>query len=272
MPSVSAVVTSCLARRRLAAAATMMALLSTAIADSACGRPEAEDGCLAGPFGGACEESSPHCAAVQDVFFVNGRSADFSKACQQATAVATKLGTQTYLIWTDLSLPVVDDIAITWDKLFSADVSLNAATQVLINQIRARIQTGQDVTVICYSGGTIVTNNAVRQIAAELECQPDEQRLALLRRIHVLTVGSAVFDDGHPLADGWPAIGSLHNLFDERDPVSGVAGPGVWGQFDLHAHDFLEYVEHINCEMLKTSGTTKLQTPECDVPKSRGRR
>jgi small basic protein len=217
--------------------------------------PELTDGQITGPLGGPKLTDGAK-APFDEIVFVNGFATASAKAVEQAKATGDKLGCGVRLIFNDLTLPGVDHIAIAWDKLFDADVSLNAATETLTARIRAQVESGKHIYIVGFSAGSIVANNAVRSVADGYENRAAEERTNLLGRVHILTVGSAVFADDHDCADGWPkGLGNVFNLYDKKDGIAQFAGPGKWGDDEDSAHFYLEnYVKFIDPAMLTRTG------------------
>lgn len=218
---------------------------------------ELADGEITAPRGGPKQLEETRTPLDGEVVFINGRDTSSAKAIEQTKATGDKLGLGVRLIYNDLTLPVIDDIAIAWDKLFNAGVSLNAATDTLIKRIKSNVEAGKSTHIIGFSAGSIIANNAVRAVAEDYEDRSDDERATLLGSIHVLTVGSAVFADDHCLADGWPkGLGSVYHLHDRKDGVAQFAGPGEWGGDNDAAHAYLSnYLRIVEPSMLRENGS-----------------
>lgn len=215
-----------------------------------------DDGDITEALGG------PPSKAFFEVIFINGRATDSDKARTQARLTGEKLGNGVRLIYNDLTLVGVDDIAAAWDKMFNADVSLNAATDTLIARIRDVTESGNEIYIVAYSGGTIVTMNAVKKVASVFKKKVSvENRRILLSRIHVLLVGQAVFSNEHPFSDKWPKdLGSVFELFHKKDGIAQFAGPADWGESSDAAHNYVNgYLPHVVPEMLRSSGRKQLE-------------
>ena len=215
---------------------------------------ELEDGEITAPVGGPVLQPGEN--PELDLVFVNGQRTSAERALEQAKATGDALRCPCRLIYHDGTLPIIDDIAIAWDKLFDADVSLNAATDTLITEIRGHVEAGKDIFIVCFSGGTVITNNAVRSVADDYEDLCDAERKHRLGHIHIVAVGSAVFDDDNIFADGWPeGIGSRFDFFDVRDGIAQFAGLANWGEDVDEAHSYLEnYAAHLDRRMLVLNG------------------
>lgn len=191
------------------------------------------------------------------LIYVNGMNTTGPEALAQAKLLADRFEVPTRLVYNDLTLPVVDHFAVFWDKLWNADLSLNEATDSLVTLVREEVNAQRRVGVVAYSGGTIVTQNALRNLAKGSADVP----AVALTKIHVLTIGSAVFDDGHALADRWPSsLGSCFHVYSRNDFVAQYFGPGNWGKSDSRAHSFSDvYLPALERDMLSNSGTRMLE-------------
>lgn len=233
--------------------------LEALVAPSQAESGEIEDGAYVGPIGQR-HEAIPERA---NLIVINGFDTPSSRVHRMALVASEKFGSPAAFIFNDL---VIDDddwlssaitfvekgIATTIEKLGDYDWSVNEATNTLVDKLEECLKANQKVHLIAHSAGAMCVLNALQEIDQNLELR---DRLC---GVHVLTVGSAVFEAGHVLEDGWPnGLGSLHHLVDARDPVAQLAGPVAWGEGDLKYHNFIEhYARYFTPGMLEESGTT----------------
>lgn len=218
-----------------------------------------EDGAYVGPIG-CRNEAFPERI---NLIVINGFDTPSSRVHRMALVASEKFGSPAAYIFNDL---VIDDddwlssaitfvekgIATTIEKLGDYDWSVNEATNTLVDKLEECLKANQKVHLIAHSAGAMCVLNALKEIEETAELR---ERLC---GVHVLTVGSAVFEEGHVIEDGWPeGLGSLHHLVDARDPVAQLAGPVAWGEGDLKYHNFIEhYSRYFTADMLEESGTT----------------
>ena len=217
-----------------------------------------EDGELTGPFRPSFEGKGGE--SVNMVVYVNGVNTNDESAESVARSLAERLQRPTYLLFNDLTLPVVDWFSTLVEKLGDADTSINASTEILDGLIVRELDAGREITLIGHSAGALVINNAVRSIAERYSALPADARAQRLARIHVVCMGGAVFGDENVFADGWPdGLGSLYDVRDERDGVANVWGSGCcWNWFDCEVdedyHAAIRYVDYLDRAMLTQSG------------------
>jgi hypothetical protein len=233
--------------------------LEALVAPSSTELDDIEDGAYVGPIGFR-NEAFPERV---NLIVINGFDTPAPRVHRMALVASEGFGSPAAFIFNDL---VIDDddwfssaitfvekgIAATIEKLGDYDWSVNEATNTLVDKLEDCLTANQNVHLIAHSAGALCVLNAVREIEESAELR---ERLC---RVHVLTVGSAVFEEGHILGAGWPAgLGSLHHLVDARDPVVQLAGLVSWGEGDLKYHDFImHYSRYFTGVMLEQSGTT----------------
>ncbi len=160
------------------------------------------------------------------VVYVNGLSTDAEDATRAAVLIGDRIGCGVRLIYNDLTWPVVDWIATAVEKAGDAGCSVNAATDTLTRVIRQQVENGESIHIIGHSAGSLCILNAVNAVAEGWKNRQPAEQVALLKRIHALTVGGATLPNEDVFANGWPGIGSLHHLRDARDSIANVWGEG----------------------------------------------
>lgn len=206
----------------------------------------------------------PKDARLPEVIYVNGYNCKEAAAAKAASALSEQLRSPVRLCWNDLTNVVVDFGAAAVEKVFPAALSANAATATLKSTIRARIEAGEHVYLVGHSAGSACIANAVEDVADDYDDEVDDGELAekdrdaRLGRIHVLCVGGIV-DPRH-----WPkGVGSVHDLYDRRDPVADMLGAGATAdmvKFDCaDRHGSSYYLKHIRPEMLERIGHTAIE-------------
>jgi len=218
------------------------------------------DGDLTPPLSGGKIAETNH-VRLDLIIFLNGQNTSCEKAQTYAVGLAQRFGSPVVLDYNDLTLPLVDWFSTAIEKIGGAKASVNAATASLVKCAKGQVECGKSIYIVGHSAGSICILNAVRAIAQAYADRPKAEREALLSRIHVLTIGGATFSDENLFSDGWPALGSVHHLWDTRDRVANVAGEGDFldvfdSDGDYHAMAY--YLEHVQSDMLISSGTTKL--------------
>ena len=215
-----------------------------------------DDGELSGPY---CTTRSPSCLAGK-VFFVNGMHVSADVAIDEARQTAARLKSPTYLIWNDMDLSAVDDANAAFSEFVGSD-AFNGAFDTLMAQVRAEIESGRSVFVVGFSAGAMIARDCVCCLNETYEDRPDDERCALLSRIHLLLVAAPC---DPPPSD--VALGSVYRLLDKADPIVQCAGEGNLidvVEADPAAHFYLgNYLPHVTTRMFSESGKMVLDYRE----------
>jgi len=205
--------------------------------------------------GAVIQVGGEYVAGEPRVVFVNGMKTAGDRLLEQARSISKRLDRPVTLV-VNRADRVIDLPAVVIAKAadFEHNQDVNAATRSVFEITRATVLAGDQIHLIGYSMGSILLNNATRELSREWRDHPER-----LRSVRVITLGGAVFDNHHCLGDGWPSgLGSLLDISDVRDPVAqwwGTVPHQSWyGDKDESRHVLCNYIQHLSEERLTSDG------------------